>query len=127
MALAVFDFADSLAYWSRSQASRSRISGRDRWLRTARRCSAEAPLISRSIANSASIRLTASMAIGPCCSSASSKKPRRPCAQQPASVIGPGRRSVLYSRPKPEKASACMVPVQPARKRSACTPLRSGE
>jgi hypothetical protein len=52
MAFAVFDFADSLARWARSQASRSSISGRDRSLRTARRCSAEQPLISRSIANS---------------------------------------------------------------------------
>ena len=84
MAFAVFDFADNFARWARSQVSRSRVSGRDRSSRTARRCSAEAPLISRSMSNSTSIRFTASMAIGAFCSSASSKKPRRACAQHPA-------------------------------------------
>ena len=55
---------------------------------------AERPLISRSMANSASMRLTASMAIGAFCSSASANSLRRPCAQDAASMIGPGLRPV---------------------------------
>jgi hypothetical protein len=50
------------------------------------------PLISRSMANSASMRSTASMAIGALFSRARSKNLRRACAQHAASTIGPGFR-----------------------------------
>jgi hypothetical protein len=50
------------------------------------------PLIARSIANSASIRRTASAAIGALLTAASSNSLRRACAQQAASRIGPGLR-----------------------------------
>jgi hypothetical protein len=49
-------------------------------------------LISRSIANSASMRATASIAIGALLMRARSKNLRLPCAQQAASMIGPGLR-----------------------------------
>jgi len=52
----------------------------------------EFALISRSMANRASIRSTASMAIGALASRARSKNWRRACAQQAASMIGPGLR-----------------------------------
>src|ERR1700730_2948125 len=51
-----------------------------------------APLILRSIANRTSMRSTASIAIGALLMRARSKNLRRPCAQQDASTIGPGRR-----------------------------------
>jgi hypothetical protein len=59
------------------------------------------PLISRSMANSASIRSTASIAIGAFLSRARSKNLRRAWAQQPTSMIGPGRRPASYRRLKP--------------------------
>jgi hypothetical protein len=49
-------------------------------------------LIARSMSNSASMRLTASIAIGAFLSRARSKKLRRACAQHAASMIGPGLR-----------------------------------
>ena len=76
-----------------SRASRSRAR------RPAARCAAGArrgarsagrPLMARSAAKIASIRRTASMASGARATSASSNSLRRPCAQQAASVIGPG-------------------------------------
>jgi hypothetical protein len=57
----------------RSQISSSATSGRLRSLRTARRCSDESPLISRSMANRASMRSTDLTAIGAFCSRARSK------------------------------------------------------
>ena len=70
--------------------------------RRARRSSRGRPLISRSMANSASMRLTASRAIGPFLNSASSKNLRRACAQHAASVAAPITRPGSYSCPKPE-------------------------
>ena len=58
----------------------------------AKRCSAENPLISRSILNSSSIRRTASAAIGALLTAAISNSLRRACAQHAASRIGPGSR-----------------------------------
>jgi hypothetical protein len=68
-------------------------------------------LIERSISNSASMRRTASSASGEITPavfpsalrrtlvaiSARTKNGRRACTQQPASMIGPGRRSASYS------------------------------
>ena len=59
-------------------------------------------MIARSIANSASMRFTASIAIGPFFNSASSKNLRRACAQHAASVAVPVARPGSYSCPKPE-------------------------
>ena len=70
-------------------------------LRTARRCSADSPLIPRSMSNSRSIRFTASNASGEiggaflprrllAAMSASSKNFLLECAQHAASVTGPG-------------------------------------
>lgn len=63
--------------------------------RTALRSWAGRPLISRSIANSASIFAIASIAIGAFFSRAISKNLRRACAQQPTSMIGPGLRAAM--------------------------------
>src|SRR5215831_5207921 len=79
--------------------------------RRVRRRSALSPLIVRSISNRASMRRTASSAGGEitlvvlpsalrqasAAISASMKNGRRACTQQPASIIGPGRRSASYS------------------------------
>jgi hypothetical protein len=68
------------------------MSGADFSWRARRRSSALRPLISRSIANSWSMRRTASAAIGAVATAASSKNLRLACAQQAASRIGPGWR-----------------------------------
>ena len=65
-------------------------SGRLRSSRTATRSCGVRPLISRSMANSASMRSTASIAIGALLMRARSKNLRRACAQHAASMIGPG-------------------------------------
>jgi hypothetical protein len=64
MALPVSLFFDALACCRRSQVSRALMSGRLRSLRCATRCAGAKPLISRSMTNRASMRLTASLAIG---------------------------------------------------------------
>jgi hypothetical protein len=75
--------------------------------RTRRRSSALKPFIARSMANSASIRVAASSAIGEtgaadgprraeAAMSASSKKPRRACAQQSAERTAPTLRAGSY-------------------------------
>src|SRR5258708_32285010 len=64
------------------------MSGLIRSSRTARRCSAATPLISRSIAKTSSMRRTAPTASGDLPRSASTKNLRRPWLQQAASVIG---------------------------------------
>jgi hypothetical protein len=64
MALPVSLFLDTLVRCSRNQISNAATSGRLRSVRTATRCGGARPLISRSMANSASIRATASVAIG---------------------------------------------------------------
>src|SRR5271169_1440331 len=74
---------------------------RKRVLRTATLCSAERPLISRSIAKIGSMRRTASAASGDLPASAKTKNLRQLCAQHAASVIGPGRRLASYRSPKP--------------------------
>jgi hypothetical protein len=68
---------ESIARCARNQISNSAVNGRLRSWRAARRSSGEAPLISRSMANSASMRLTVSMAIGAFLSRARSKNFRR--------------------------------------------------
>jgi len=92
IALAISLCADSLRRCSRSQVSSATTSGRLRSLRTRLRSCGGLPFISRSIANSASMRSTASIAIGALLMRARSKSLRRACAQHDASVIGPGRR-----------------------------------
>ena len=98
---------DSLAACSRMEVTRSSTSVRLSARRTARRSSGLWPLISRSIANSASMRRITSMAIGESgislfppalrrtfsSMSARTKNLRRACAQHAASRIGPGLRS----------------------------------
>ena len=64
MALAVSLFLETLARCSRSQVCSSMMSGRLRSWRTRTRSCGVMPLISRSMANSASMRSTASIAIG---------------------------------------------------------------
>jgi len=92
MALAVSLLPESLARRSRNQVSSAAASGRLRSLRTRIRSCGAAPLISRSMANSASMRSTASIAIGAWFSRAKSKNLRRACAQHAASTMGPGLR-----------------------------------
>ena len=83
MAFAVFDFADNFARWARSQVSRSRVSGRDRSSRTARRCRLEA-LVDFALDRTAHrCRFTASMAIGAFCSSAIEEAAARVCPPAP--------------------------------------------
>jgi hypothetical protein len=89
MALPVSLFLDTLARCSRNQLSRPMMSGRLRSVRTFTRCCGAEPLISRSMANSASMRVTASLAIGALLILAKSKNLRRAWAQQTASTIGP--------------------------------------
>jgi len=89
IALAVSLFLESLPRCVRSQVSSSAISGRLRSFRTARRCCGVMPLISRSVADRASMRSTAAIAIGAFCSRAKSKNLRRACAQHAASTMGP--------------------------------------
>ena len=76
MALATSFFADSLARCLRSHVPSSVTSGRLRSLRTRCRSGGGLPLMSRSIANSASMRSTASIAIGALLSRARSKNLR---------------------------------------------------
>jgi hypothetical protein len=86
------------------QSSSAATSGRLLSWRVARRSEADGPLISRSLSKSASIRLTASNAIGEigaavllrralAAISANSKNFRRAWLQHSASTIGPGARS----------------------------------
>ena len=82
MALATSFFADSLARCLRSHVSNSVTSERLRSLRTRCRSGGGLPLMARSIANSASMRSTASIAIGALLSRARSKNLRRACARQ---------------------------------------------
>ena len=93
MALPVSLLLETSARCSRNQLSRSMTSGRLRSIRTPMRCGGVSPLISRSMSNNASMRVTASAAIGALLILASSKNLRRACAQQAASMIGAGRRS----------------------------------
>ena len=86
------DLRDTRSCWTRSHASSSRTSGSARSFRTARRSAAGLPLTSRSIANSPSIRRTASAAIGAFETAAISNSFLLACAQQAASRIGPGAR-----------------------------------
>jgi hypothetical protein len=57
-------FLDTLPRCSRNQLSNARMSGRLRSMRTPTRSDGARPLISRSMPNSASMRATASLAIG---------------------------------------------------------------
>src|SRR4051794_13821157 len=68
------------------------MSGRLRSWRTRARSGGVRPLISRSMANRTSMRSTAAAAIGALLRRARSKNLRRPCAQQAASMMGPGLR-----------------------------------
>jgi hypothetical protein len=80
MALAISFLAESLVRCLRSHVSRSATSGRLCSLRTCWRSCGGLPAMSRSMANSASIRSTASIAIGALASRARSKNLRRACA-----------------------------------------------
>ena len=105
MALATALWRESLARSRLIQSIRSSTSGALSFCRTARRSAADDPLIERSTMKMASIFCTASKAIGEMTGenllraveamSASSKNLRRACAQQAASMIGPGIRSGL--------------------------------
>ena len=77
MALARGPLGESFRRSARSQASKLSMSGFDRSWRTARRSAGGLPLISRSMANNLSIRVTASMAIGILRKRANSKNLRR--------------------------------------------------
>jgi hypothetical protein len=85
---------DSLAYCWRSQVPSASTRGRLRSCLTFLRSTGDSPLISRSMANSASMRATASIAIGALLSRARSKNLRRAWAQHAASTIGLGLRAV---------------------------------
>jgi hypothetical protein len=89
IALVVSLFLERLARGSRNHASSSTIRARLRSWRTRNRSCEARPLISRSMANRTSMRLTASAAIGALLSRARSKNLRLPCAQHAASMIGP--------------------------------------
>lgn len=104
MALATALCRESLARSARIHPSSAATSDTLLERRSASRFSAETPLISRSMSKMASMRLTASSAIGEigaaflsrlalAAMSASSKNLRRPWLQHSASTIGPGRRS----------------------------------
>lgn len=87
IALVVSLFSESRARSSRNQVCSSMISGRLRSWRTRRRCCGMRPLISRSMANRTSMRLTASAAIGALLSRARSKNLRRACAQHAVGLV----------------------------------------
>jgi hypothetical protein len=77
MALPVSLFLETLARCPRNQLSSAVTNGRLRLVRAPTRCGGARPLISRSMANSASMRPTASLAIGALLIVASSKNLRR--------------------------------------------------
>ena len=96
----------------RIQSFRAATTGAERRLRTASRSAADQPFTSRSMANSSSMRRTASIASGAITAtffcalcraapsmSASSKNFLRAWAQHAASMIGAGLRSPRYSLP----------------------------
>ena len=108
MALATLACFDRRARSSRSQLSSSATSGADWRCLISSRASGLCPLTMRSISNNASMRVTASTAMGEIsladlplrmlvCTSASSKNLRRACDQHNADATGPGFRVVSYS------------------------------
>lgn len=104
MALATLACFDTRARSPRSQRSRSATRGTDWCCRISNRASGVCPLTMRSISNSASMRFTASTAMGEIsladllllmlfCTSASSKNLRLVCDQHNADATGPGFRA----------------------------------